>query len=216
MKKFVVATFALTLIVVIGLLVKRNSISKEAFPDAAIQAKADQALKQAEQALTGAPVIPAATEAADTPVVANTPTAPEEEEGMVLTEEQMLKLEAYFEKVEKDWSERINQLMVRELELEPKVVEEYYKMREGFEQDKLDAFEDFHEEMIEKYGENYTYRPSEEEQMFSAKVRERYDQALVKLIGQDNYVRYLEMRDQFNRELAEVDDKDLGFIKIDF
>jgi len=139
-----------------------------------------------------------------------------EEEGMDLTEDQMIKLEAYFEKVEKDWSDKMNQLFVKELGLEAKVLQEYWKMREGYEQDKLDAFEEFHEEMIEKYGDSYTYKPSEEEQLFSAKVRQRYDQALVKLIGEDAYSKYLEARDQYNRELSEVEDKDLGFIKVDF
>ncbi len=217
MKKFVVATCVLTLIVVIGLLVKRNSTlsapQTDITAEETLQEETKQALEEAKQALGDVPKITATATPAE-PEATGTPEY--EEEGMVLTEEQMIKLETHFEKVEKDWSDRINQLMGRELGLAPKVIEEYWKMRKGYEQDKLDAFEDFHEEMIEKYGENYSYRPSEEEQMFSAKVRERYDQALVKLIGQDAYVRYLEVRDQFNRELSEVDDKDLGFIKVDF
>jgi hypothetical protein len=223
MKKFVIATVLLTSIVVVALFVKRNeneqNTHKEKFPDESLQAETLQALDQAQEALGGAKkaieAMPVSKPTASATIATdNSPAS--EEEGMVLTEEQMIKLESYFEKVEKDWSDRMNQLLTRELGLEPKVVEEYWKMREGYEQDKLDAFEDFHEEMIEKYGENYTYRPSDEEQMFSAKVRERYDQALMKLIGADAYARYLEARDQYNRELSEVEDKDLGFIKVDF
>ncbi|MBH47345.1 MAG: hypothetical protein CME71_04150 [Halobacteriovorax sp.] len=212
MKKFAIATTALTLIVVIGLFIKRNEngeIKPRPFPDQEMKKEASQALEQAQQALDK--VAPQATESAPViePVTA-------EEEGMVLSEDQMIKLEAYFEKVEKDWSDRMNQLFVRELGLEAKVLQEYWKMRDGYEQDKLDAFEDFHEEMIEKYGESYTYKPSEEEQLFAAKVREKYDEALLKLVGQDNYMKIVEVRDQFNRELSEVDDKELGFIKVDF
>lgn len=216
MKKFVIATTALTLVVVVGLLIKRNEngeIQPRVFPDEALKGEAKVALDKAKQAL-GSDEKNEANSKPQTQVDIEPVTA--EEEGMVLTEDQMIKLEAYFEKVEKDWSDKMNQLFVKELGLEAKVLQEYWKMREGYEQDKLDAFEEFHEEMIEKYGDSYTYKPSEEEQLFSAKVRQRYDQALVKLIGEDAYSKYLEVRDQYNRELSEVDDKDLGFIKVDF
>lgn len=215
MKKFTIATIVLTLVVVIGLLVKRAQNGgrvNEAMPeDIAITPEGKAKIEEAAKALDNNDV-PMAPKTSETK--ASESEVPEE--GMVMTEEQMVKLEEYFEKVEKDWSDRMNQLFSKDLGLEPKALEEYYKMREGYEQDKLDAFEDFHEEMIEKYGENYSYKPSEEEKLFTEKVRERYDQALIKLIGEEAYQRYLETRDQFNRELAEVDDKDLGFIKIDF
>ena len=218
MKKFAIATSILTLVVVVGLLIKRNEnneIHPKTFPDDSLSKEAKTALDKAKQALGSDTkndvntVTPSKDQVDIEPVTA-------EEEGMVLTEDQMIKLEAYFEKVEKDWSDKMNQLFVKELGLEAKVLQEYWKMREGYEQDKLDAFEEFHEEMIEKYGDSYTYKPSEEEQLFSAKVRQRYDQALVKLIGEDAYSKYLEVKDQYNRELSEVEDKDLGFIKVDF
>ena len=216
MKKFAIATSVLTLVVVIGLLIKRNEnsdVMPKTFPNESLKGEAEVALNKAKQALGGD--FKNDTNDAKTSQVDIEPVTPEEE-GMVLTEDQMIKLEAYFEKVEKDWSDKMNQLFVKELGLEAKVLQEYWKMREGYEQDKLDAFEEFHEEMIEKYGDSYTYKPSEEEQLFSAKVRQRYDQALVKLIGEDAYSKYLEARDQYNRELSEVEDKDLGFIKVDF
>lgn len=215
MKKFTIATIVLTLVVVIGLLVKRaqngGRVNEAIKEDISITESDKEKVQEAAAALddNSVPMAPKTSESTQTEQAMP-------EEGMVLTEEQMLKLEQHFEKVEKDWSDRMNQLFVKELGLEPKALEEYYKMREGYEQDKLDAFEDFHEEMIEKYGENYSYKPSEEEKLFTEKVRERYDQALIKLIGEEAYQRYLETRDQFNRELAEIEDKDLGFIKIDF
>lgn len=214
MKKFVIATSVLTLIVVVALLVKRNSVEElEPMSQAqTLEPEAREAIEAAQTALGK----PSATTTSNDSENGEELSVPPEEEGMLLTEEQMLKLEAHFEKVEKDWSDRMNQLFNKDLGLDPKMLQEYYKMREGYEQDKLDAFEDFHEEMIEKYGENYSYKPSEEEKMFTAKVRERYEQALIKLIGEQAYIRYTETRDQYNRELAEVEDKDLGFIKIDF
>ena len=215
MKKFTIATIVLTLVVVIGLFVKRaqngGRISEAIPPEKTISDEAKDKIKEAAKALDKNE-IPAAPNTSAT----QAPDQSVPEEGMVMTEEQMVKLEEYFEKVEKDWSDRMNQLFNKELGLQPKALEEYYKMREGYEQDKLDAFEDFHEEMIEKYGETYSYKPSEEEKLFTEKVRERYDQALIKLVGEEAYQRYLETRDQFNRELSENDDKDLGFIKIDF
>src|SRR5690606_22083641 len=158
MKKFAIAVGVLSLIVVVGLLLKRQDVQT---PEETISTEAKSAINQAEQALGNVEnQNEVVTQKDEAQVPAEIPT---EEEGMLLTEEQMLKLEAHFEKVEKDWSDRMNQLFNKDLGLDPKVLQEYYKMREGYEQDKLDAFEDFHEEMIEKYGENYSYRPSEEE-----------------------------------------------------
>lgn len=216
MKKFTIATIVLSLVVVIGLFVKRaqngGRLNEHADQEKTISNEAMDKIKEAAKALDKEEQ----ESSSDAPTVQESNQVAPPEEGMVMTEEQMIKLEEYFEKVEKNWADRMNQLFNRELGLEPKALEEYYKMREGYEQDKLDAFEDFHEEMIEKYGEAYSYKPSEEEKLFTEKVRGRYDQALIKLIGEEAYQRYLEAKDQFNRELAEVDDKDLGFIKIDF
>ncbi len=144
MKKFAIATSALTLIVVIGLLVKRNQlppndIGQHSESKETMQEDAKIALEEAQTALGKVPTTTPKATVEIEPVT-------EEEEGMVLTEDQMIKLEAYFEKVEKDWSDKMNQLFVRELGLEAKVLQEYWKMREGYEQDKLDAFEEFHEE----------------------------------------------------------------------
>lgn len=214
MKKFAVATGILTLIVVVALFVKRGENNQLTDVEDTVEGLAPEtkkALDDAKVALDDAAkkvTTQVGSEQADETSIP--------EEGMVMTEEQMQKLEAYFEKVEKDWADRMNQLFVRELSLDSQKLTEYFKMREGYEQDKLDAFEDFHEEMIEKYGENYSYKPSEEEKLFTAKVRERYEAALIKLIGEEAYTRYIEVRDQFNRELSEIDDRELGFIKVDF
>ena len=138
-----------------------------------------------------------------------------EEEG-VLSDEEIEKLEDYFEKVEKDWGDRMERLFVQELGLSRDDLMEYHKMRAGFEQDKLAAFEEFHEQMLEKHGEKYTYSPSREEEEFEKQIREKYSQALRKRIGEDRFERWSQEREAFNEQLARDADSQMGRIRIEF
>ena len=61
-----------------------------------------------------------------------------------LNEEDADKMTAYFEATEKSWNERMEHLIIDELHLPTKTLKEYKVLREGFDRDKMEAFEDFH------------------------------------------------------------------------
>ena len=118
-----------------------------------------------------------------------------------LNEEDADKMTAYFEATEKSWNERMEHLIIDELHLPTKTLKEYKVLREGFDRDKMEAFEDFHKYMRDKHGDNYSYNPTKDEEQFANKVKDQYDSKLRQLFGQEHYLQYREVRDEFNKKL---------------
>lgn len=137
-------------------------------------------------------------------------------ENVPLTEDEMEELEEYFEKIEEEWGEALEQLFKQELQLSKEVLEQYEDLREGFEEEKLAAFQEYHESMVAKHGENYAYRPSEDEKIFEKKVLDEYYDRLRKVLGDEAYGRYTEVRERFNERIKAEQDPRLGILIIDF
>ncbi len=135
---------------------------------------------------------------------------------MALTEEEMEELEEYFEKIEEDWADQLKQLFKNELQLSSETMDQYEDLREGFEEEKLAAFQEYHEQMVAKHGENYAYRPSEDEKIFEKKVLDEYYDRLRKLLGDEAYNRYKEVRERFNERIKSEQDPAKGILVIDF
>lgn len=133
-----------------------------------------------------------------------------------LSEEEMEELEEYFEKIEEEWGESLQNLFKSELALSTEVIEQYDDLREGFEEEKLAAFQEYHEQMIAKHGDNYAYRPSEDEKIFEQKVLDEYYDRLRKLLGDEGYNRYTEVRERFNERIKAEQDPSKGILVIDF
>lgn len=131
-------------------------------------------------------------------------------------EEKMQQLDAEYDRIEKEWNNLVQVLFVQELSLSEEVYSDYTKMREGLGRDKIRAFEAFHKEMEAKYGPNYTYNPSDEELQFERDIQKRYDDLLRSKIGDQNFTKYLELRDNFNNNLMEKQDPEKGVILMDF
>lgn len=137
-------------------------------------------------------------------------------ESTSLTEDQIIELEATFEEIESKWQEEVEDIFVNDMGLAKGVVQDYFKMREGFEKDSYEAFEAFHEEMLKKHGENYSYNPTEDEEAFQKKIRSRYENELQKKIGLDNFKKYIQLKDAFNQRLIEKYDSNKGVLHIEF
>ena len=135
---------------------------------------------------------------------------------MALTEEEMEELEEYFEKIEEEWADQLKQLFKNELQISDEVMEQYEDLREGFEEEKLAAFQEYHEQMVAKHGENYAYRPSADEKVFEKKVLDEYYDRLRKLLGDESYNRYVEVRERFNERIKSEQDPAKGILVIDF
>ncbi|EQC45040.1 hypothetical protein M899_0588 [Bacteriovorax sp. BSW11_IV] len=137
-------------------------------------------------------------------------------ESTSLTEEQIIELEATFEEIETHWQEEVQDIFINDMGLTKEHVEDYFKMREGFEKDSYEAFEAFHEEMVRKHGENYSYNPTEDEEAFQKKIRERYETEFQKKIGLENFQKYIQLKDSFNQRLIEKYDSNKGVLHIEF
>lgn len=133
-----------------------------------------------------------------------------------LTEEEMEELEEYFEKIEEEWGETLEQLFKQELQLSKETIEQYEELREGFEEEKLAAFQEYHEQMVAKHGDNYAYRPSADEKIFEKKVLDEYFDRLRRVLGDEAYGRYSEVRERFNERIKSEQDPAKGVLVIDF
>ncbi|EQC44046.1 hypothetical protein [Bacteriovorax sp. Seq25_V] len=134
----------------------------------------------------------------------------------VEVEEQMEKWDEQYDQLEKEWKNLVLNLFTVELNLEQAAYEDYLLMKEGLSKDKLRAFEAFHAEMEKKYGDNYTYNPSDEEIQFEKDIQQKYDELLKSKLGEGNFIKYLELRDNFNQSLMEKQDPNEGVILMDF
>lgn len=112
--------------------------------------------------------------------------------------------EEEFDRLEEEWLTNVKELFISELGLTEKEYKDYLNMREGLFNDKVSAFEEMHEQLEEKYGENYTYNPTEEEMAFDREIQKKYDDLLLEKIGKDAFIKYLELRDRTNEKILEA------------
>lgn len=132
-----------------------------------------------------------------------------------LSEQEIEELEEYFDKVEEGWGKKMEQFFLKELSLGERGLEEYGQLRENYEEEKMIAYQEFHEFMVGKHGENYAYNPTEEMEVFENKVHDIYLEKLRKQLGDENYARYLEIKDQYNDQLRKEQDPEKGVVLIE-
>lgn len=133
-----------------------------------------------------------------------------------LTPTELAALEANFDKVEKEWALAMDNLFTNELNLSADTLAEYEKLREAYDQDKYQAFQEYHQKMLEKYGENYQYNPTEQMEEFENTVLQNYQNKLKELIGEEGMKQYLHTLDTFNERLMRDQDPNQGAILIDY
>ena len=132
-----------------------------------------------------------------------------------LSEEEIDEFEEYFEEVEKNWLTQIESLFIGEFSLTEEKIEAYLNIREGYEEEKMIAFQEFHEYMIQKHGENYTFTPTEDMEQFENKVVQTYKEKMEKFLGENNYARYKEVLEEYNNRLRSEQDPNKGVILIE-
>ncbi|MCO4794741.1 MAG: hypothetical protein KC493_13565 [Bacteriovoracaceae bacterium] len=132
-----------------------------------------------------------------------------------LTEEEIEEMEEYFDRVEIGWGKRMEEFFMKEANLGEDAMEDYGQLRENYEEEKMIAYQEFHEFMVAKHGENYAYNPTEEMEIFENKVQDIYLDKLRKQLGDENYSRYLEVKDQYNDQLRKEQDPKKGVVLIE-
>lgn len=133
-----------------------------------------------------------------------------------LTEEELDKMDAQLEKFEKGWDDRVEKLFLKELDLQKVDFEDYKMMRKGFEDDRLEAFEEFHEKMAREKGPHYSYSPTEEMLQFEGKLKKEYLDTFRRRFGEDAFVKYYNALETYNSEMRQKMDPAMGILHIDF
>lgn len=157
---------------------------------------------------------------ADT-VQANDSQSSDSKEGLVVqTDEELEKrLEAKeeeFDRLEEAWLNDVKELFLNDLGLTESEYKDYLNMRDGLFNDKIDAFEDMHDQLEQKYGENYSYNPTEEEMAFDREIQKKYDELLLRKLGEDGFRKYLELRDRTNEKILESTKQDDAALIMEF
>ncbi|MCP4914819.1 MAG: hypothetical protein GY909_17000 [Oligoflexia bacterium] len=133
-----------------------------------------------------------------------------------LSEEEMEELDEYFDQIEEEWESKVKDLFINQMGMTQEDVDDYYKMKEGYEEDKVEIYQEFHEEMVAKHGDSYQFKPSEEMTSFEKKLREDYQNALRKRIGEENYKLYLETIDSFNERVRREQKPEYPALHLEF
>ena len=119
-------------------------------------------------------------------------------------------------RVEREWAEVMEHLFIREFNLTDEDFQDYKAMKEGFGEDKIEAFEEFHEEMQEKHGDAYSFKPTEEMEVFEKKILKEYQDLLRKKLGDEYFKTYLKALDDFNDKLARGAKEGEPFLRMEF
>lgn len=133
-----------------------------------------------------------------------------------LTDKEMDDIDKQIEAYEKEWDKRVEKLFLEELGLEQVDLEDYHMMRKGYEEDRLEAFEEFHERMAKEKGPHYTYSPTEEMLQFEGKLKKEYLDTFRRRFGEDAFVKYFNSLEEYNSMMREKMDPKHGILSIDF
>ena len=131
-----------------------------------------------------------------------------------LTDQQIEELDKYFEQTEKDWLKKIENLFLTKWNLDKEYLKKYKLIRKNNEQEKVDMYQKFHQEMVEKHGDNYSYNSTEEDLLMNTKIDEIYLQKIKDLLGKKHYSEYLKLKSKFNENLEKNHNPELGLIEI--
>ncbi len=131
-----------------------------------------------------------------------------------LTDKQIEDLDIYFQQTEKDWLKKIENLFSIKWKLDKKYLKKYKLIRKNNEQEKVDMYQKFHQEMVDKHGDNYSYNSTEDELLLNKKIDKIYLQKIKELLGKNRYSEYLKVKSKFNKNLEENHNPELGLIEI--
>jgi hypothetical protein len=132
-----------------------------------------------------------------------------------LSEQEIEDLEEYFEKVEKEWNQKVEDLLLGELGMAPQVIQDFHSLREAYDQEKIESFQEFHEFMEEKYGEDYSFTPNQDMEATENKVLDVYQGRLRKLLGDSGHQRYRDTLDEYNKKIKSEQDETKGIMLIE-
>ncbi|MBL6990552.1 MAG: hypothetical protein ISR65_12275 [Bacteriovoracaceae bacterium] len=131
------------------------------------------------------------------------------------TEEGFEEFDDYFDQVETKWIRSAKQFLQKDLKLDNSTWKEYQRIRESYQEDKIDAYQEFHEYMQEKHGDSYAYDPEDPEEFFGREMRQGYLERIRGLFGEENYSRYVDLKEQYNNSIQDEWGDEYGAVTID-
>lgn len=140
----------------------------------------------------------------------------EDEEVKDLSFQEMEAIEELFDQVEENWAKTMRDLFVSELGLGEEAFKKYQEMRDEYDVAKLQAYEAYHERMIEQHGPDYPYQASIQVEEFDNSALPEFYKRLEAQIGLEALRRYIQVKDQFNDELRRTQPPGPAQILIDF
>ncbi len=100
-----------------------------------------------------------------------------------------------FDQIEKNW------LSTVEVIVGEKNYPRYLEMRNRNEQEKMQAYKEYHDYLRQKYGDTFSYNISEDQSIREKQINQRYLKELLELIGPEAFKKYTEAKDQFNENM---------------
>ena len=91
-----------------------------------------------------------------------------------LTDKEIEEMDILFSEYEQKWDQRMEDLFLKELKLSKTDFEDYQLMRDGFEEDRIAAYEEFHQSMLAEHGDEYSYPPTLEMVDNERKIQKDY------------------------------------------
>lgn len=131
-------------------------------------------------------------------------------EDEVFTKDEIKSINNHFEKVQNDWKETMSSFVVRELGMSQEVVSEYESLKNEYEVELSETFEEFHKNMEKKHGREYSYSPSKVQEELTEKIAQKYLLKIKAIFGHDGFIKYLERKDQFNEKLKRESNPEYG------
>ena len=122
------------------------------------------------------------------------------------------KFDAEMDKIEESWQKQMLEVFINDLKLSEEEFKEYLVMREGFEDDRYDAYQKYHEENLKKK-DSY---PITNENEANDKLVEEYQSLFENRFGKEAFARYVKKLDEFNSDLRVKRGQDEGILTIDF
>jgi len=129
-----------------------------------------------------------------------------------LSMKEMEKLDHEVEAIEEAWQEESKQIFNQQLHLSTEEYQEYLTMRKGYEEDRFEAYEQYHKKNLKEKG---SY-PITNEDDFNQDVLKEYQELFKKRFGNKATAIYLHALDSFNSALSKDRGQDAAILKVDF
>lgn len=133
-----------------------------------------------------------------------------------LSEEEVEELDELLAHYEEEWDKDTRNFFLNELKLSEEDYEDYLMMRDGFEEDRVEAFQEFHNRMASEKGSSYSYSPTAEMVENEERIRGEYLKLFKERYGEEAFVKYSNLLEGYNDRIRREADPKHGVLRIDF